>query len=239
MNVVNVETFSGLKVSSIIIQILLFSIGLPIQLKIISVCWKEQEGKTWYIHLINSAALIIHFFFTILFDTIAHVFPNLSSLIGEWFCYCILFIRFYGYMTIAFNSFLVAVMKYIFIVHDEKARLIDEEKLKKLFLIVAFSVPFTLATIASVTKDINGFSDLVTCFGVKEVVDEEYATWKKNLLKFFVCTHGWTDHDIEKKYYLYVFQQCLCGIRQCATMLINTNFPEAFLYCKIFNKMRR
>ena len=110
MNVVNVETFSGLKVPFIIIQILLFSIGLPVQLKIISVCWKEQEGKTWYIHLINSAALIIHFFFSILFDTIAHVFPNLSSFTGEWFCYCILFIRINGYCIIAFNSLLVAIL---------------------------------------------------------------------------------------------------------------------------------
>ena len=239
MNVVNVETFTGWKLSSIIIQILLFSIGLPIQLKIISVCWKEQDGKTWYIHLINSAALIIHFFFSILFDSIAHVFPNLSSSIGEWFCYCILFIRFYGYMIIAFNSFLVAAMKYIFIVHDEKARSIGEEKLKKLFLFVAFAVPFTLATISSVTKDINGFTDLVSCFGMKEVEDEKYDTWKKNLVKFFVCNHGWTDHDIEENYGLYVFQQCLCGIRTGVTMLINTNFPEAFLYFKIFSKMNR
>ena len=74
MNVVYKETLGGLKISAIIIQILLFSIGLPIHLKIISVCWKEQDGKTWYIHLINSAALIIHFFFSILFDTIAHIF---------------------------------------------------------------------------------------------------------------------------------------------------------------------
>ena len=239
MNVVYEETLSGFKISAIIIQILLFSIGLPIQLKIISVCWKERDGRTWYIHLINSATIIIHFFFSILFDTIAHVFPNLSSLTGEWFCYCIHFIRLNGFFIITFNSFLVAVMKYIFIVHDEKARSIGEEKLKKLFIIVAFSVPFTLATIGSVTKGINGYSDLVSCFGLKEVVDEKYNTWKKNLLKFFVCRHGWTDHDIEEQYCLYAFQQCLCGIRTCVTMLINTNFPEAFLYFKIFSKMNR
>ena len=239
MNSVYVETLSGLKISAIIIQVLLFSIGLPIHLKIISVCWKEKDGKTWYIHLIHSAALIIHFFFSILFHTIAHVLPNLSSLTGEWLCYCILFARINGYCIIAFNSLLVAVMKYTFIVHDEKARLIGEEKLKKLFLIVAFSVPFTSATIASVTKDINGFTDLVSCFGMKEVEDEKYDTWKKNLVKFFVCNHGWTDHDIEENYGLYVFQQSLCGIRTGVTMLINTNFPEAFLYFKIFSKMNR
>ena len=233
------ENFSGIKLTSLVFQTLLYLIGLPIQVKIIKICWREKDGKTWYIHLINSVILIIHFFLLILYDIITHFFPNLSSITGEWLCYGILFVRFYGYFIIIFNSLLVALIKYTYIVHNKNAMLNNEAKLKKLFLAINFFLPFSLAALASVTKDINVFSDLVSCFGLTQEVDETYDTWYKNVLKFFMCSHGWTEHDITEKYSLYILQQCACGFKTVFAMLISSNVPEAFLYFRIFSKMNR
>ena len=45
------------KTPFIIVQVLLFILGLLIQFKIIYVCWKDREGKTWQIHMIHSIAV--------------------------------------------------------------------------------------------------------------------------------------------------------------------------------------
>ena len=61
MEEVNEESLSGSKVTLIVLQTFLWFIGLLIQCKIIYVCWKDKEGKTWHIHLTHSIATIIYF----------------------------------------------------------------------------------------------------------------------------------------------------------------------------------
>ena len=123
--------------------------------------------------------------------------------------------------------------------HHQHVLSFGDDRAKKAFLILDLTLPFTLAAISCLTKDIDGFADLVSCFGLTEHVQKKYDTWEKKMQKFFMCNIDWTEKDISDRYVLYIIKQCLCGIKSAIVLIINTNFPEAFLYFKIFQKMKR
>ena len=122
--------FSVDSIVHIIIQALLFAIGLIIQSKVMYVCWKEKDGKTWQIHLTHSFSCTIYFLFAIPFWHISTSIPHLSAITGEWLCYVNAFIILYGFYMITPNSLLIAAMKYVFIVHDQTMVKLGNEKLK-------------------------------------------------------------------------------------------------------------
>jgi hypothetical protein len=187
----------------------------------------------------HSIALIVYFAFIIPFWHVTNAFPNLSLYTGEWFCYLATFISLYGISIITLNSLLIAVMKYFFIVHNTKVLEFGEERTKKGFLILGLSLPLILATIAVVTKDIEAYADLLSCFGLTDQNLKQYNTWEKKMQKFFLCNLNTPAKDISDRYALYLMKQSLCVVKSSVYMFLNTNFPEAFFYYKIFTKMKR
>ena len=144
-----------------VIQALLYSLGVFVQQKIISVCWKEKDGKVWMIHMAHSISTILYFAFYLPFFTVTSQIPNLADqYTGEWFCYLATFVITYGFTIITFNSLLIAVMKYVFIVRNEDVRMYGDEKALKLFLMVDLIFPFLVAAFACVTRDFEGFASL-------------------------------------------------------------------------------
>ena len=231
--------FSVDSIVHIIIQALLFAIGLIIQSKVMYVCWKEKDGKTWQIHLTQSFSCTIYFLFAIPFWHISTSIPHLSAITGEWLCYMNAFMILYGFYMITPNSLLIAVMKYMFIVHDERMVKLGERKAQRIFMGINLIVPFILATISCITKDFDSYSELTSCFGMTEQLKTQYNTWEKNMQKFFLCNFNTNEKEISDAYTLYVIKQCFCVSKSTIVMLINTNFPEAFFYYKIFDKMKR
>ena len=220
------------------IQALLYLVGVLVHLKIISVCWKEKDGKVWMIHMTNSIFTIIYFAFYLPFFTVTSEIPNLSDqYTGEWFCYLATFVIFYGFTIITFNSLLIAVMKYVFIVRNEDVRVYGDEKALKFFFIVDLTVPLFVATFACITRDFEGFAALNSCFGTTQQVLKQYNTWDKNLQKFFLCDLN-KEKDQAYSYTLYAVKQVACVIKSCAVLVTNTNLPEAFFYYKIFQTMK-
>ena len=138
---------------------------------------------------------------------------------------------------VSFNSLLIAVMKYVFIVHSEKVLLYGDTKTQKLFFIIDLTLPLFLAFFACITRDFDSFSELNSCFGQTEQVIAKYNTWTKSFEKFFLCNLN-REQDQSYGYTFYVVKQVLCAINSIGLSLINTNIPEAFFYYKIFQKMR-
>ena len=98
------ETTLRLDIATLLIRcsvyVFIFSIGLGLQMKIIKAV-KEEKAMTWDINLSHSITMIIHFFFTILIDTITYIIPNLKMTFGVWFCYFLLFLRRYSLWTVS------------------------------------------------------------------------------------------------------------------------------------------
>ena len=96
-----------LSVSSIVhivAQALLYTIGLIIQMKVMYICWKDKDGKTWQIHLTHSLSCTLYFLFVIPFWHISTSIPHLSVVTGEWLCYLSAFVTLYGIETLSLRS---------------------------------------------------------------------------------------------------------------------------------------
>ena len=225
-------------ISEAIVLMLLYFCGFSIQYKIISICSREKDGKTWLLHMIYSISTTIYFGFYLPFVIITSEVPDLAeNCTGEWFCYLATFVAIFGVTIITFNSLLVAMMKYIFIVQYDMAINYGEQRVQKLFCILYIGFPMFLALFACLTRDFDSYGALNSCFGTTDYIKVKYKGWLMNFAKFFLC-----DLDKENRYeygfVIFIIKQALCAIKSSIVFVINTNLPEAMLYYKIFRRMK-
>ena len=222
------------------VEAFLYFTGSYINLKMISACWKQKEGNTWRIHMFHSISLIIYYTFYIPFSRVTHVIPNLAGeYTGEWICYVALFIITYAFAILSQNSLLVAVMKYIFIVHSIKALTYGNDRIKRLFFIIGLAVPISFAIFACLTKDYESFAVVHSCFGQTEQVLKQYDTWEKTFERIFLCNLNEDGNSPSQESIFYIVKQVLCVIRSTITTITNSNVPETFFYYKLFRTMNR
>ena len=147
----------------IVCQVIVFCIGLNIQIKTIYAC-NEEKGKTWKIHISHAIVTTVYYGFFIPFQAVTTFVTSLSIYTGRWICYLASFVSFYCYHAIVVNSLQVAIMKYIFIVHSFKARRYGEKRIQKIFFMSNITIPLILAIIALLTTSFQTRSALKSCF---------------------------------------------------------------------------
>ena len=117
----------------VIFQMLVFGLGLLLQVKVIIVARKEK-GVSWQIYICHSGVLTLYYSFTIVFSSVMNFAPFISMYTGRWFCYVAWFVQLYCYHAVTNHTLLVAIMKYVFIVHRENVTEFGTERIKKIFL---------------------------------------------------------------------------------------------------------
>ena len=222
---------------NVIVQSIAYVVGLFVNLKVISVCLRNRDTKTWQIHIAQSIINTIFFGFDIPFVTISNALPHLSRYTGEWFCYMASFIVNYEVYFLVTNSFLIAVMKYIYIVHWDKAMGFGHERIQRIFLIIAIAFPCFNATVVTLTKDFDSYKAIKSCFGMpRKNMSSRIGVWEK----LFLCNLSHTGtSNADVSHVLYMFIQIICVSRSLLSYFFSTNLPEAFFYYKIFKQMRR
>ena len=226
-------------VLTISFQILLLLIGTFINIKIISSC-KNEKWKTWQIDIFHSAVLITVFVFRIIFERISFFVPDLHEYTGVWVCYIAAFIYLYGTQVILFQSFVVSLMKYIFIVHQGKSRMIGEEKIKKSFLVITIIHPLLLTVTMLLTLDFENYASLISCFGLKEELLKTYNTSTGSIGKSLFCRlNSDGNENSQGKEVFDSIKQGMCAVKAIWGLLLASNIPEAYFYLHIFRKMRR
>ena len=223
---------------SIILVIIVYSIGSYYQLKIISVC-KKVKDKTWQIDITHSIALMISFFFVIVFEKVSDHVTILSQYTGVWFCYTAGFIYSFSAYLIGFHSFIIALMKYVFIVHSDQVRKFGDEKVKNIFFFVNIVHPIFLAVPTVLTLDLEVYSSLISCFGLQDQLIEKYNSSNGIIERMFLCRLTTDENEYSDSYTFYVFKQGFCAIKMIWFLLFSCNIPEGYLYFKIFQTMRR
>ena len=220
----------------IIIQAILFLVGLFFQTKTISVCM-EEKGKTWHIHVTHSIVMTIYYGFFIPFQASTYFLPFLAQYVGgTWICYIASIVSFYCYHSILANSLLVAVMKYSFINHAMKVKAFGEEKLQKIFFWINLILPLLLSIAAMMTTDFQTRSALKNCFGNSEVNKSQTLNVTSpagGSKKFLFCDLTNTPE------YIYGLVQFVCVFRSSLNIAICTNLPEGLFYFMIFRSMQR
>ena len=75
---------------------------------------------------------------------------DLYKYTGSWFCYSSKALAIIGNGNVSGHTFIIAVMKYVMIVHHEKVRHIGKEKAKKIFLVINVLYPIYMFCIFNI-----------------------------------------------------------------------------------------
>ena len=126
-------TFFGLKLISIII-------GEGIGIKLLTMMKKENGLLTEITKLFVISQMILHPILLFFDLTINLVYP-VNEVIGNWFC-SLGWLCWGIFMRIGLNhSFMVALMRYFFIVHENRVKAYGKKRAKRIFLILAIAIP--------------------------------------------------------------------------------------------------
>ena len=167
------------------------------------------------------------------FIFISNGVPHLAGYTGEWLCYLALFnIQFFGFI-ITMNSLLVAFTKYLIVVHSDKASAYGHEKIQRNVVIFALVSAILNAILSTVAKDYELFPSVTNCFGLEPIARAE-KIWKS----LFFCPRE-EIVTIEKFEYAFeLLKQIICVSKSILVYFMMSNLPEAFLYYKIFKKIK-
>ena len=228
----------------VFVLVLLFLIGVYLQVRIIMVS-KQDKEMTWKIDIGHSVVMIIYYAFQISFETSVHVIPKLTQVTGSWFCHFAKFIKLYGMVAIVGHSLFIALHKYLFIIHDEKIRKFGMEKAKKISLWIYILHPAIGALAYMVRPHFRAISSINRCHGLhfldpvpvlNETTSFTFKVWAE---KFFFCGLGDYDYHNSFDYFVYLTNQAYCFLQVIGTCLIVGNIIEIYLYKNIFDYVKR
>ena len=146
-----------------------------------------------------------------------------------WLCYTLSTAMMGGRMTIAFNSLCIALIRYIYIVHQQKANQWDFDKVGRRFQILSIGVPVLVKAVEVCTLDPTL---LVHPSELEECAISLNATRAGE--PFITSTLEWTLQYMPKSVTDVFGMICLV-----VEFVMYFNVAEFFLYFKIFRNMKR
>ena len=136
-------------------------------------------------------------------------------------------------MCIAYNSLLVALIRYIHIVHDKTSNQWNYERAAKIFKLASIYVPIAMEAIGNLSHGFSQFAQLETireCIGLPARLNTSNTSeqplpgllvnWTLNYLPVSLVT---------SMSYTYVI----------VSVIVSSNIVEAYFYLQIFKKMKR
>ena len=213
------------------IRIVLYVVGLWINIRAMLVCWRSRENiKTWQLHILYSLVCTIHFCFIIPFSLISNTIPHLSKYVGERACYFSSLTIIFDTWIIHINSLMIAMVKYIFIVHWDSALLFGHTKIQWIVFAISTAIPLYIAVVNTLLKDFGVFKIVKSCLG-----SQNFDTEDLEMKSYSLCS---MDKD-KFGYAVQALLQIICVSTKMLSFLISTNLGEAFFYYKTFKKMKR
>ena len=164
----------------------------------------------------------------------------LKDVIGEWFCTSVWLLLFFHFNIIAFQSFNVALMRYVFIVHDEKVKTYGKEKAIKNFLFMYCIIPLVVVIWGVLENyELDPFLYVNRCYGRDHRV---FLANTSPTVNSYICGEEMVGHyegDSVYGQYLTVLKRASCMSRGLVMIFMGCNISEGILYYKMFSHMRR
>ena len=163
----------------------------------------------------------------------------LNEVVGQWFC---TIARFFGgllWYIVTFHSFVVAFMRYLFMVHEVKVQKYGKEKIKKVLSFLSFFVPLSVVIWGVVENaELDPFLHINRCYGI----DHKVFLVDASPLEFFnpyYCRLEISDSEGAYGHFLGVIRHISCIAKAFVSILMGFNFVEGVIYYKIFSHIKR
>ena len=233
------SNISASTILNVIVQIILYLIGVLINAKIILACWHSRNhNKSWQLHILYSLSCIILFSFNIPFWFFSMASPSISSITGEWICYLAIFMNSFFPMTILMNSLMVSITKYIFVVHWDKALVYGHDKIQWASVILSVLIAISNVIVRTAMNQYYSSEDGPphTCFEKEHKDSREKSDWQD--IPFWCFSENF-DPNEPWSYIPVVFLQIFCVLAHVVYGFMCCNLPEAFFYYQIFKTTKR
>ena len=219
-----------------ILAILVYFIGTYINWKIICTCRKVKD-KTWQVDVAHSVGMMVSVLVVVVFEKVADHVEVLSDYTGVGVCYITSFVYAMGAYIGGFHSCHISMMKYIYIVHNERVRQFGEEKIKKILFWAYILHPLVLTIPTVIYLDLEVYASLYQCFGLQQELIDRYKS-DGGFSRMFFCKLIFDEEDGDDSI-PYIFAQTFCSIKMIWIIILSTNIPEGYMYFKIFRHMKR
>ena len=224
-----VVSFFGLKLIVILI-------GERIGFKLILMI-KKDKGILCSITLLFIVIQMILWPLGILFDLIVNLVHPVAEVIGKWFCSGGWLLSNLGPFYVFNYSFFVAVMRYVFLVHEEWVSKYGKEKVKWRFLcaIIAMS---TIQTLIKAVSGTSRSSVINKCYGYHhKVFLVETSTLRVLQRKFWDTTDNSPLMSVDR--FIYILKNILKIVEAMLFLVMGFNISEGFIYRRLFSHLTR
>ena len=224
-----------------VLRTFMVGMGEYIHLKVFKLM-KEENG------LINDVArmfTIIQMFywpFWLIFSTTTDFIHPLKDVIGEWYCFMGWFIHWSCWTYISFHSFIVSVMRYIFIVHNSKVEAYGGDKAKKIFFFLSIAIPVFLVIwgiIELPDRPVDPMSFINKCYG-KHHKKFLIETSSMDVAKSGLCEFGRYDEFKGPVFSIIATLKRILRItKSILYVVMGFNIAEGFVYYKTLRHISR
>ena len=164
------------------------------------------------------------------------VYP-IGNMVGSWFCFAEFFWLVTGMTFILFHSFVVGLMRYIFVVHEEKVICFGKDKAKNIFFWFAILVPCVLATWGFLNnRDTSTIASLNKCKGQHHKVfllENNYDSTAKRNFCYYESYEGQEDSIIA------TLKRISCTLHSVLFFILGFNVVEGLLYWRTVKHSNR
>ena len=177
--------------------------------------------------------------FWLLFTTSTDFVHPLNLVIGQWFCTFGWFFIYFCANTLAIHSFIVAIMRYFFIIHKEKVEVFGKQRAKKVFLFLNVLIPSLMILWTGIEgSETEVFSFLNKCYGkdhnrfLTDLSPPDVLQRSFCMLETYTI-NGPLDEVVS------IIRRVSCITVKVVYIVMGFNLTEAILYYKILTHLNR
>ena len=223
----------------LVVNMMLIAIGSCITFKVLAMIRKENSIlKKLTRNFMVSQLISWPLFFSS--NSITHFIHSFPPVVVQWLCPILWFVLYFCLNLCTSHSFMTSIMRYFFIVHNERAMSVGKEKVKKLFHLISILIPLLLTIWKAIeTSDLDTFSTFNKCYGKHHrtflVETSTLNVFKKNFCEIpdYHNIDGYV--EVIKAFLRSVF----CLSNTVTMLVISSNITEGIVYFLLFSHMYR
>ena len=227
------ETVTG--ISYLAIEIILAVFSVFIQIKVFCLAKKEQ-GILREVTQIYLLSCLICLPFMLFVHATDFIHP-LNEIFGQWICTLMRFTLYLQINIVTYHSFVVAMLRYCFIVQEEKVQRYGKEKTKKLFIVSSILIPLLIVGWGFIeNSEIDPVRYINRCNGI----DHKFFLASTTNLNPYISLNliNSNSEDLFGKF-LEIIKTTSFILKTFFNVLLALNLTEGFLYYKIFSHINR
>ena len=209
-----------------IIKSLLIILGEYLHYKVL-VLIKEENGITKNVAKLFVLTQMIFYPSQVIMMTLTDFIHPLSEIIGRWICTLYFFSSFFCAIIISSYSFIAALMRYFFILHQPKVQKIGKEKVKGFFLFfMIFNAILMTVWLGIENIETSKVSYMDKCYGIHHK-------------SFLIKTSTLNSFSENKDNNLAIIKRISKILMFSVIIIMGLNISEGILYFRILHYMNR